>query len=646
MKPITEKTEFIIGIDFGHGETSARFYDLTSEDCKDLDIFPGKKVIKSAVAILQQEGVKTISVGDSAIQQAPMAKKFQISFKKRPSEMNAEDRELMVAFMKGVYAGILDIHQDYKGRDHRVFIARPSQDKLWKKEEAEYIKIAEEAGLPIAGIQKESRAAYFRARTQVDSKIDMQVDNGVLIVDFGSSTIDLTYLNKDLVQPIDDGFDLGADVVERSLLEYAMKHSNSDDNNMSEFYKLYGVNPKSNAYNQLLYKFRVMKEEFYGNKLSTFSVGIDYSLLTSAEKRQLTGWGGVTLSKNEVREILERPEYGSYIPTVEAAIKKFRDEKLKQHKVACVYLTGGASRMDFVREIFMRVFNLNAAQCPSDDDPSLIVSQGVAHLSYADYKTQEKEKELRRKAKKIIDSFDWEGKLKYTIANTVKQSIIDKVYNIMRSYKDGEIYDYHTLEGGSVGDTYYGPMEGEHSNGFQKVRNIEALISKFESTFNGYVNYDFIPQCKSLIRENIITSIDKELKTAFSEFKFDKDLSKDISITGLSAQMSKDGVNTLKWKFTSEGEGHVLYDAVSSCYFMMRTWRKKKDRWDSDRKQHFEYYTQHYKNIYSSSSDWDYFIKNYISISGIASAKEQINKYVDELITEHISYAKLSIFFK
>ena len=52
MKKVTDKTEFIIGIDFGHGETSAAFYDLKNQKKFDLDILPGLKVVKSAVAIL------------------------------------------------------------------------------------------------------------------------------------------------------------------------------------------------------------------------------------------------------------------------------------------------------------------------------------------------------------------------------------------------------------------------------------------------------------------------------------------------------------------------------------------------------------------------------------------------------------------
>lgn len=646
MVQITPDTEFIIGIDFGHGETSASFYGIEKQNKMDLDILPGLKVIKSAVAILEQEGRESICVGESAIQNAPFARKFKISFKNRPSGMSADERECMVKFMKGVYSGILDRHPDYKSRKHVVCIARPSQDEKWKSEESAYIQIAEDAGLPVAGIQKESRAAYFRARTQPDSKIDTQVKEGVLIVDYGSSAIDFTYLNNKLQKPIDHGCDLGASEVERLLLNYAMEHP--CDPYMSEFSKTYGKDKDSNPYNQMLYSFRKAKEDFYRNKLPKFSLPIYYDDLTSSEKSPIDGLGRFVVSREDVNKILGMDTPEGYIEKVRSEVKRFKEEKLKNNKVACVYLTGGASRMDFVRQIFMDVFNLNDNQCPADDNPSLIVSQGVAHLSYADYRTQGKESQLRSKAKNVIDSFDWTGKLKETIVVSVKKSIIDKAYSIMVDYKNGNIYDYHTLTNGHVGDIYYGPMEGNHDNGFQKVRNIEALISKFESTFNGYVHYDFIPQCKSLIQDNVIAAINKELIMTFSDFKFEKDSSSDIPLSGLSASMSQDGANILKWRFTSEGDGHVLYDAVSYCYpiRIMVRWNKKKDRWDSDRQQHFEYYTQHYKSIYPSASDWNNFITTYISIGGVSGAKDQIRKYVDEMIKEYVSYAKLAIFFK
>ena len=505
MKQVTQNTEFIIGIDFGHGETSAAFYDLKNQEKKDLDILPGLKVVKSAVAILEQEGKETISIGDAAIQNAPLAKDFQIAFKKRPSEMNKIERGRMVAFMKGVYAEILNNHPDYKTRHHVVYIARPSQDELWKSEEEAYLKIAEDAGLPVAGIQKESRAAYFRARTQPDSKIDKQVKAGVLIVDFGSSTIDFTYLNSKLSKPIDGGCPLGASEVEKTLLRYAM--GNPSDGYMPEFVKLYGNNKESIPYNQMLYKFREAKEQYYGKKLPVFSVSFDYGLLTSSEKTPIYGFGGIAIPREKIKEILGENREDGYIWKVKDAVKSFKKKKLKDNKVACVYLTGGASRMDFVRQVFKEAFNLDEAHCPSDDNPSVIVSQGVAHLSYADILAKEKEKELKNIAKNAISQYNWNDNISQIVKESIKAKIIDKARDVMIAYKEGRIGEYMTLKNGSDTSTgnYIG-REGE-SNGFLKIRNVHALRKEIISTFESLVHYDFAKACEESITNNILNSV-------------------------------------------------------------------------------------------------------------------------------------------
>lgn len=642
MKEVTKNTEFIIGIDFGHGETSAAFYDLKNQDKLDLDILPGFKVIKSAVAILEQEGKETICVGDAAIQNAPNAKEFQVSFKKRPSEMTSTERNMMLLFMKGVYSEILDRHPDFKTRDHVVYIARPSQDKLWKSEESAYLKIAEDAGLPVAGIQKESRAAYFRARTQPNSKIDTQVKNGVLIVDFGSSTIDFTYLNRKLSKPIDDGCPLGASEVEKTLLKYAME--NPSDGYMPEFAKLYGNKEKSNPYNQMLYKFREAKEQYYGKKLPVFSVSFDYGLLTSSEKTPIYGFGGIAIPREKITEILGQNKSDGYIWKVKEAVKSFKKNKLKDNKVSCVYLTGGASRMDFVRQIFMETFNLDETHCPSDDNPSVIVSQGVAHLSYADIITTGIAEELKQKAHEAISKYDWKGNFTRILHDGIKAEIISQADNFMQKYRDGKIGCYKSLEEAK----YLGAEKAEERktySGLVLVRNIKSFQEQAKKDFTNLTHYDLAGNCQATITQSIVKSIVEEIKKALLAFEYKVPEKEDFKLSCLSATLSSSGAIEISNKFTLEGNGKILYDAVSSCYLGMWRWNLTKDRWDSDRKQHYSYYRNHYYNIFNSYY-WETFLNREVSISGIDKACEQTRNYIDSMIEDYVSYAKLAIFFK
>ncbi len=639
MTEVTPHTEFVIGIDFGHGETSAAFYSLKSahEPSKDLDILPGQKVIKSAVAILEQEGMQTICVGDEAIANAPIAKDFQISFKKRPSEMSSVDRTRMVAFMKGVYAAILDRHPDYRTREHVVFIARPSQDELWKSEETEYVKIAEDAGLPVAGIQKESRAAYFRARTQPDSKIDQEVKKGVLIVDFGSSTIDFTYLNGSLASPIDDGRPLGASQVEKSLLEYAL--ANSTDENMKTFALLYGNNANSIPYNQLLYIFREAKEIFYRKKMPIFQVMYDFSILTSSEKQQLSGLGSISIPRVQLDKILGKNIKGGYIQKIKEAVIAFKNEKLKDNKVVCVYLTGGASRMDFVREIFMEVFSLDAAHCPPDDNPECIVSQGVAHLSYADIKTKETEVELKNKVKRIIDNFNWDSEIRKIVGHEIILLIQREASNVMDKWVHGSIYQTIYIDG-FLDKTRYRTAE----SGSTCIHNLYSLAKEFERVFNSFLYRDFAKECEERVNTEILNKVIAQLNSALSAYQY-RPISQKLVINEIAARINQSGINKLKLKFVGEGSGHILYDAVAKlCKGVMVDWNTEKDRLIPFRMNHRNYFSQYYSNIFTSYQ-WEEFVNKDIDITGISHARAITLEYANKLVAEYISYAKLAKFF-
>lgn len=636
MKQVTQNTEFIIGIDFGHGETSAAFYDLKTQEKKDLDILPGLKVVKSAVAILEQEGTETICVGDAAIMNAAYAKDFQISFKERPSKMDKTERGRMVKFMKGVYAEILNCHPDYKSRQHVVYIARPSQDDLWKSEENAYLQIAEDAGLPVAGIQKESRAAYFRARTLPDSKIDSYVKDGVLIVDFGSSTIDFTYLNSILSKPIDDGCPCGVSQVERTLLEYAMANPSAPA--MEQFAQLYRDKKKSIPYNQILYQFRVAKEQFYSNALMRdFRLTMDLGDITVSDGSPISGAVSFKISRQKVNDVLNE-----YIEQIKQEVVKFKEE-LKGQPVVGVFLTGGASRMDFVRQIFMEIFNLDEAHCPSDDNPSVIVSQGVAHLSYADIVTNGVAEELKKKAHEAISIYDWKGNITRILYDGIKSKIKNEACDFMKKYRDGKIghlVPYETAKSMGVENAWL-----RKKNGMVRIRDIKSFQDRIQNDFSSMTYYDFAGNCKKEITNTIINSLLVEIKKVLIAFNYELKENKEFELTGLSARLTNFGAKRLSTKFAGEGNNHILYDAVSSCWMTMSGWNLTKDRKDSDRQQHFDHYWQNDFHIYTPK-EWDVFLNDYIEISGIETAKKQLEDYIESMIDDYVSYAKLAVFFK
>ena len=70
-----------------------------------------------------------------------------------------------------------------------------------------------------------------------------------------------------------------------------------------------------------------------------------------------------------------------------------------------------------------------------------------------------------------------------------------------------------------------------------------------------------------------------------------------------------------------------------------------KDRWDRNRLQEYNYYKENYANIFSSDI-WKTFLNDNITITGIESAKIQTVAFVNQLIDEYISYAKLAQFLK
>lgn len=163
-----KKIEYVIGIDLGHGETSAAIcpmqwdtLDNQLDPAKDLEMEPNRKVIPSAITITADGTAKigTAAFDPNILKQAQV----NVCFKMKPQDINGKAEKLMIRFMKEVYRKIRENNGGMLTDDnHLVYIATPSG---WDKTAQElYLQMAVEAGLPMGGITRESRAAFVRAQ--------------------------------------------------------------------------------------------------------------------------------------------------------------------------------------------------------------------------------------------------------------------------------------------------------------------------------------------------------------------------------------------------------------------------------------------------------------------------------------------------
>lgn len=382
--PDINKHKYVVGIDFGHGETSAAICELEwnkaashrLDDVMDIDVDRAarKKVIPSAICRVNGG----LYIGDEAFEHTTDNEGIRICFKQRPRSLNGEAETLMMDFMRAVYGKIRENDDRLTSDNHIVYIARPSG---WTDEDSKelYRQMALSAGIPLAGLTSESRAAIFYAK---NPKVNFanEISKGAIVFDLGSSTLDFTYLS-DQDNPTDYGYDLGASKIEQSI--YSRMILKSSD--VQEF-----VNKYPEYEDALLYKARKFKEEAYSrNEDSKFNWGFSLESLPLLEDSPSYDEYGEVYVKLKIANLQDLnkvvEEEVHYQFKLKEALCDFKQNHIKGKKVNGVFLTGGASRMNFIRPLIAEVMELPIEKVKFDgDNPSLTISRGIALLGATD----------------------------------------------------------------------------------------------------------------------------------------------------------------------------------------------------------------------------------------------------------------------
>ena len=114
--------------------------------------------------------------------------------------------------------------------------------------------------MPIDGIIEESRAAHVAARKKLYERNRQLSDRAkrIVVLDLGSSTLDIT-LHSD--KTYTDGYEIGASLIEESLLEYFLKNNLKFKGFYDEYIRL-----NANGRDEILLFLRYAKELYFNKQ--------------------------------------------------------------------------------------------------------------------------------------------------------------------------------------------------------------------------------------------------------------------------------------------------------------------------------------------------------------------------------------------
>lgn len=397
----------IIGIDFGHGEVSATCMKIREgkvERSIRLQINPsdnddGRKLPSVVYRYPNPNHPNTF------LYCLEERGEIVIKFKNKITELDGRKKEAFREFIKLVVKKITENNNDlFRDKDgnvvhSRLYIAAPTS---WNSEEQEQYKEFFNAALtelarkdkfvndifgvnPIEWVINESDAAFFTHRA----------GGYVLIIDYGSSTIDYTLMHDNKKIDIDKlSWRIGASAVESDLFmacrnqpgskyatvkkatEEILAQEKFDHVNVDEWIEYAFRKEKERAYStnqDMMMPYCNVAQSSTNKKLYSDEKYIfqfivqDMDALISDYKHM------VEQSFNEVKKMID------------SEIKERNKESGKEEQLSRIILSGGAAKMNWVtsmvEEVFGMHYNGGNGDIIRDSNPAYVVSDGIAEYA-------------------------------------------------------------------------------------------------------------------------------------------------------------------------------------------------------------------------------------------------------------------------
>lgn len=376
--------KYILGIDFGDGETVACYAPVSQNTglqyakIKNSTDINGRKI--NSLVMRSPDGKYGISLSRG---------KLFLSFKKYFYDSNGltedqRNKQLLAFefFIRDVFSLIKKNHAEdifQPGNEVEVCIAAPTN---WPPEvKSEYRRFVTDAiGQDVKWVINESDAAYFSKKSGYSGDV-------VLVIDYGSSTIDFTLMENGKKLNVDTlSTNFGASQIEESiLLDYQTGKESA-----AQFSQMMGLaksslekwgNQHIDIIGNLKLSIRKAKESAYTEISTNLDDYPNMYICGSVVMRHFTGI-------DEDRKIKFEYDYKesklqNYKDKVKECFQKVKEkaeELLSGKKVDRIILSGGGSIMPWVEMEAKEVWG-DSVEIVMDTEPSFVVAKGIVNYA-------------------------------------------------------------------------------------------------------------------------------------------------------------------------------------------------------------------------------------------------------------------------
>lgn len=384
--------KYVLGIDFGHGETSAAVIDTGQEGSvipiQDLTLSGSdSRTVPSVIFKAERDGKWHIgpSTQDlrNSIEVASYFKGALLQSGEYPG-MSETDKSHFRIFMKLVFEKILASSYLSAGENpnFELYAACPSgwNAVLVKKYED---FISESLNFPVTVIRESEAALAFAKTHDPNTRGFLQSSGNVLIIDFGSSTVDFTYYNGE-GKPSSTSFQLGGSRVEQDIFKYMHGKESAAKDAYARMLELKSPSVSEEKIRQnILYALRRRKEEYYrSDDCVSFNPGIPCKDIVYSTEWSRYDFFDCDSDDGYTDGKLTQIILKQYVAELENMLLSVKRQFMIDRPDG-VILTGGASKMTFFQNLVHKVFNVSKPHTlVGVDNPSLNTSRGIAYYGY------------------------------------------------------------------------------------------------------------------------------------------------------------------------------------------------------------------------------------------------------------------------